>query len=137
MEKISGIVPASARTKSVDVSRSQPVRPGAPRMGRPEGRVTKNIEDKVTLSSVAAERSMPEYPINYKQKVETARAKVVSDLADKFFNAPKVIAREGDMTQSEQIAENINNAETTVPATVNVDSEPLRGSVIREMTEEN
>lgn len=38
MEKISGILPAGRRFKNIDVSRAQPVRPGAPTFGRPVGR---------------------------------------------------------------------------------------------------
>lgn len=37
MQKISGILPASARIQSVDMSDSHSVRPGAPSFGRPEG----------------------------------------------------------------------------------------------------
>lgn len=40
MEKISGIIPRNARNSSADVSKSQPVRPGAPSFGRPMGKVT-------------------------------------------------------------------------------------------------
>lgn len=40
MEKISGIIPRNARNSSADVSKSQPVRPGAPSFGRPIGKVT-------------------------------------------------------------------------------------------------
>ncbi|MCB0369111.1 MAG: hypothetical protein KDD45_06565 [Bdellovibrionales bacterium] len=42
MEKISGIIPGNSRTSKADLSRSQPVRPGAPNFGQPIGRVTLN-----------------------------------------------------------------------------------------------
>lgn len=87
MEKISGIIPSSARTRSVDVSSSQPVRPGAPTWGRPTGRVTPaqtiTPEDRVTMSATDALENT-KAPI-YNNKAEVSRAKVVTDLAKKFF----------------------------------------------------
>ena len=53
MEKISGIIPASPRTKAVDTSNSQPARPGAPAFGRPMGK--NSLGDRITLSKVAEE----------------------------------------------------------------------------------
>lgn len=38
VEKISSILPSSPRVKAVDVTRSTPVRPGAPSFGRPQGK---------------------------------------------------------------------------------------------------
>ncbi|MES2857357.1 MAG: hypothetical protein V4692_15915 [Bdellovibrionota bacterium] len=37
MEKISGIIPKSARVTSVDMKEANPVRPGTPSFGRPQG----------------------------------------------------------------------------------------------------
>lgn len=51
MEKISGIVPNSARLASVDMRDAAPVRPGTPRFGRPEG-----------ISSLAQKQQMPAAP---------------------------------------------------------------------------
>lgn len=87
MEKISRIIPASARSAAGEVSRSQPARPGAPEMGRVSGRVTSSgldIEDRVSFA--AAERASGDLPPLYK-KTESTRAKVVDDLARKFFDA--------------------------------------------------
>lgn len=42
MEKISRILPSTRRFENVDHSSAQPVRPGAPAFGRPEGRVTRS-----------------------------------------------------------------------------------------------
>lgn len=50
MEKISGIIPRNSRNSSVDLSKSQPVRPGAPSFGRPIGKVTpRTFSDESTV----------------------------------------------------------------------------------------
>ncbi len=109
MEKISGIIASNARTRSVDVSNSQPVRPGAPAFGRPEGKVTKAaIEDKISLSSLATER--PLETGNYKNTSEAAKVKVIKDSAQRFFETriPQNVAKESDAPLSEEILENIS-----------------------------
>jgi hypothetical protein len=112
MEKISGIIKPNARTRAVDVSRSQPVRPGAPTWGRPEGKVTKPmIEDKISFSSIAADR--PVELATYKNPAESARVKIVNDMADKFFNtakAPQTLAREYDGPASAETAEYVSES---------------------------
>lgn len=48
MEKISGIIPRNARNSTADLSKSQPVRPGAPSFGRAIGKVsTKSALDNL------------------------------------------------------------------------------------------
>ena len=42
MDKISGIIPGSARVTSVDLNAANPVRPGVPGFGSPQGRSTVN-----------------------------------------------------------------------------------------------
>lgn len=115
MEKISGILPANARTRSVDNSRTQPVRPGAPSLGRPMGRVTQApvnvptvIEDRINFST--AEKAMAAQPTTYKNRVEAARSKIVDDLAKKFFEPTPAqdIAGESPKTR-ELILENFED----------------------------
>ena len=53
MEKLSSILPASPRVKSVDTSESAPARPGAPAIGRPAGRNT--VKDRLSISADAKE----------------------------------------------------------------------------------
>ncbi len=108
MEKISGIIAANARTRSVDVSKSQPVRPGAPTYGRPEGKVTKAIlEDKISLSAIANDR--PLETGNYKN-TESAKVKIIKDSAQKFFDTrvPQSIAKDSAGPLSEEILEKIS-----------------------------
>ena len=120
MDKISGIIPANARTKSVDVSSAQPVRPGAPSWGRPEGKVTKamalsplEVEDRVDLrgsKTTTADKALAQGTQTYKKAVEGARAKVVDDLAKKFFDTnPKLDVREKDTTKSEEALEGLED----------------------------
>jgi hypothetical protein len=108
MEKISGIIASNARTRSVDVSRSQPVRPGAPAWGRPEGHVTKAVQDTVTISSAAAEG--PPEPVTYKNPADLAKNKVISDVTQKFFDTKESqkIAKEGESPLSEEMLDKLS-----------------------------
>lgn len=91
MEKISRIIPANARTKAVDVSGSQPVRPGAPTYGRPVGRVTRaplEVQDRVSLSTAERAITQHEQPLNYRDRVEARRAQIAERVSAKFFGGP-------------------------------------------------
>lgn len=126
VEKISGIVPANARTRSVDVSSAQPVRPGAPTWGRPEGKVTKamaldplDVQDRVDLRTqvTTADKAVAQGTQSYKKAIENARAKVVDDLSKKFFGTnPKLDVREKDTTKSEETLEGIEDLELSTKA---------------------
>lgn len=112
MEKISGIIPANRRTKSIDVSNSQPVRPGAPTWGRPVGRVTQQMLpdplEKVSFSQTDLDmKKGGEDPIaqtTYNSRGQMARAQVVEELSKKFYEPTmKNLARDNDETLSEQV----------------------------------
>ncbi|WP_291515572.1 hypothetical protein [Bdellovibrio sp. ArHS] len=106
MEKISGILPASPRTRVADVSVAQPARPGALALGRPMGK--NSLGDRLTLSKQMEELKQtgqlpePEASPVYKNPGEIKKLKVIEDLNQKFFQNPKSVAREGDMTKSEE-----------------------------------
>lgn len=106
MEKISGILPASARTRAVDTSTSQPARPGALALGRPMGK--NSLGDRVTLSKQLEEMRAagmtpePEASPVYKFPGESRKLKVIEDLNQKFFENPKAVARETDQAKSEE-----------------------------------
>lgn len=122
MEKISGIIPANARTRSVEVAAAQPARPGAPSMGRPMGRVTKTpafVEDRLSLSKDLP-AAAPALPGTYTNtKPEATRAKVVEDLAKKFFDSnPKVEVRGSDTTKSEEVLKAIEDTDALVPVAI-------------------
>ncbi|MGZ3746169.1 MAG: hypothetical protein ACXWRE_02465 [Pseudobdellovibrionaceae bacterium] len=98
MDKISRILPPSRRVVATDVESSQPVRPGAPDFGQPTQRPI-DIQDRVSLSSLANGRSAE--PRTYKNLKESARAQVVDELAENFFN-PRKFAKEGEGARSEE-----------------------------------
>ena len=78
MEKISGIVPSSPRTRKVDVSSSQPVRPGAPAFGRNVGK--NSLGENTAIDRVQLGVSqLPDSP-GYKNKTEKMHAQLVADL---------------------------------------------------------
>lgn len=126
MEKISRILPANARTQSVDVSKSQPVRPGAPAWGRPMGRVTPKtaleiappapaeIQDKVNFSDKALTGS-PEVetkaPQSYKKMQESAQLQKIQELSDKFFMEKSKEVAEQSLPLSEKFTEEMNETQ--------------------------
>ncbi len=106
MEKISRILPPSRRVTTVDIGSNQPVRPGAPEFGRPIQSRSLDVQDRVSLSSLANNRS-PEPIATYKNaSKESARAKAVEDIAEKFFN-PRSAVQEDEGTFSEETLKNI------------------------------
>ena len=133
MEKISGIIPASPRTRVVDTSTAQPARPGAPAFGRPMGK--NSLGDRITLSKMAEEMRAAEAltpstegldakapaaptqtpaasaqaPETYKMSPEAKRVKVVEDLNKKFFEKPFEVSREGGATTASEEALNRYN----------------------------
>ena len=115
MDKISGIIPANARTRTVDVSGSQPVRPGAPTWGRRVGHVTEANqnqslanEDKVTI---AGPQNELQSTATYKPSPEATKVKAIDDMAAKFFNSSiKTLAKDSDQPVSEQLTESLSEA---------------------------
>lgn len=106
MEKISGIIPASARTQVAEVASAQPARPGAPAFGRPIGK--NSLGDRITLSKKmeelkkTGELPAPESSKGYRDTEENKKLKVIQDLNQRFFS-PKSSVREGEVTKSEEL----------------------------------
>lgn len=86
MEKISGIVKASPRLTSVDLSDAPPVRPGTPGFGRPQG--VSSLAERNQESSIgrAAERGarIQSEMMDWRSK-DSQRAAIAAELSDKFF----------------------------------------------------
>lgn len=88
MEKISGILPSTARM-TTNVKEEKPVRPGTPAFGRDEGSL--EIRDRVSLSSVKnsaqnLEDLMP--PIasrTTRDEKDAKHSQIVENLTNKFF----------------------------------------------------
>ncbi len=127
MEKISRIIPPSARTKAYDAARALPARPGAPSIGRPQSMAV--IEDRITLSEkfldpITGGTSVPSAGIsakeNYKPR-ETVKSEIIKDLTNKFFlkENPKDLVRDSDQTQSEEVLSRVQSSTTS---SVNPDS---------------
>lgn len=93
MEKISGIVPSSPRTRKVDVSSSQPVRPGAPEFGRHVGK--NSLAENTAIDRIQlGVNQLPDLP-GYKNKTDKIHAQLVADMNRKFFaKDPKQITEE-------------------------------------------
>jgi hypothetical protein len=82
MEKISGIVPSSRRVASVDLKSAQPVRPGVPTFGRPQGISSLSDSNKPTT----AERAISKQKEMFEKRTQSAsQPQLVQDMADKFF----------------------------------------------------
>lgn len=121
MEKISRILPPSARTKSYDISRAQPVRPGAPDAGRP---VFEPVVDKMILSE-ALTSSMQDNFLNgdtqikaevqaqYPKPKESVKSEMIRNMTEKFFlkqQDPKDLAKDTNQTISEEVVERVNRS---------------------------
>lgn len=114
MEKISGILPPSARTRVAETAAAQPARPGAPAFGRPMGR--NSLGDRVTLSRElerlrqSGELPTPEESPVYKKPQDIKKTKIIEDLNQKFFS-PKSLAREEDIPKSEEALKETSDKE--------------------------
>lgn len=131
MEKISRILPPSARTAAYDVSRAHPGRPGAPQMGRPR---YESVADRFTLSEQLtqsmADSTLKQEPLHnsklaaseYKSQ-DNVRAQMVREMTDNFFlknQTPKDLVKETDQTHSEEVV--ARALEATTESRVNPDS---------------
>jgi len=94
----------------MDAESSPAVRPGAPDMGRPSRNL--DVQDRVSLSTVARDRASE--PLTYKNPKDTSRAKVVDELAEKFFNPVAFVREEGEGPQSEEALKHMNEGGTLV-----------------------
>lgn len=80
MEKISGIIPSSARVSSVDLRDSHPVRPGVPSFGRLVG--SSPPSQRITRSHLD---TMLERPMTDREVQQYGKAKIIDDLSSGFF----------------------------------------------------
>ena len=119
MEKISRIIPPSARTKSYDISRAQPGRPGAPQLGRPEfepaidrvmlsENLTQSMQDRVIDRPVQNDIQK-----TYSKPTENVKSEMIRKMTDQFFmkkNDPKEVAQDNPQTISEEVVERVNRS---------------------------
>jgi hypothetical protein len=110
MDKISRILPPSRRVTASDIESNQPVRPGAPEFGRPS-RSSLDVQDRVSLSSLANGHTAEPAAAVYKNtSKDSTRAKVVDELAEKFFN-PRTFAKDRDSTLTEDTLKSLQDNE--------------------------
>lgn len=97
MEKISGILPTSSRIQAIDTSKSQPARPGAPTLGRSEGKnslgaakavFSKEAEMAALKAEIDGVPSTPAAKL-YKKPTEADHAKIAEDVSRRFFKSVK------------------------------------------------
>lgn len=114
MEKLSSVLPASPRVKSVDLKNAKPVRPGAPRFGAPNG-MTSRERDRLMISEQAKEMAFSE-TMAAKNPREMRQVQMVDDVTRRFFETrlnqpePNVMAR-GDRAAIESAEEPENFVE--------------------------
>ncbi|MFN8845558.1 MAG: hypothetical protein ACK5V3_17330 [Bdellovibrionales bacterium] len=119
MEKISRIIPPSARTKAYDISRAQPGRPGAPQLGRPEfepafdrvllsENLTQSLQDRVIDNPVKTETLKA-----YSKPTENVKSEMIRKMTDQFFmkkSDPKEVTQDGNQSISEEIVDRVNRS---------------------------
>lgn len=124
MEKISGILPKSARVSSVDMKDSAPVRPGTPSFGRPEG--VSSLREAAIGQTASRATKIQSERMDWKTK-DMQQAAMARELSDNFFRSrvaqPEIAESMGSV--SEPVA--IYNAEAVTYAPIsglaNVDNE--------------
>ncbi len=118
MEKLSSILATSPRVSSVDMEDAPPARPGAPAMGRKEGR--NSVSDRVTLSDKAKDLAAQDTMIGRRPK-EEARAKIVSDMTASFFNTR---LQKKEKPASEVVVDTAREAVAMIPREESAQVEP-------------
>ena len=86
MEKISGILKNSPRVQAADLRDANPVRPGTPSFGRPEG-VSSLAKSALTALEVQKPAVAMELVQPWKSK-DQQQAEIAADLANRFFSKP-------------------------------------------------
>ena len=82
MDKISSILKTSPRVQSVDPKSITPGRPGAPGMGRPQGRISS--QDRFSVSDVAKEKAFQE-TLAIRNPREDRHSKIAEQTTREFF----------------------------------------------------
>lgn len=110
MEKLSSILPASPRVKSVDLSEAKPRRPGAPTFGVPEGS-TSSARDRVSISS---QQDAVKDTLTYKNPKDARGAKIAGDIAKKFFETRLIKQEEAPVARSEAMTDELADLQAEV-----------------------
>jgi hypothetical protein len=82
VEKISGIIPKSARVSAVDMKEASPVRPGTPSFGRPEG--VSSLREPMKQDAVQRGSSALQEANDWKSK-DMRHAALAHEVSTRFF----------------------------------------------------
>jgi hypothetical protein len=111
MEKISGIIPKSARVSSVDMKDAAPVRPGTPAFGRPEG--VSSLRDAAVGQTAARASKIHAERMDWKSK-DLSQAAMARELSENFFKSrvsrPEVTEMEPQVQSVEIPSEDVFNS---------------------------
>ena len=101
MEKISGILPASARITSVDMKNSGVARSGSPSFGRPQG-VSTGAAIQANISKLGAERHTEMMALRHPNQAgpKDPNVDIVEQIAKDFFLKPSVPTTNDDAIES-------------------------------------
>jgi hypothetical protein len=84
MDKISGIIPSSARVSSVDLKEAAPVRPGTPGFGRPEG--ASSLKSSISPQDTARRGVSAQIEQMDWRSKDAANSSIVQSISDGFFS---------------------------------------------------
>lgn len=101
MEKISGILPKSARVSSVDMKDAAPVRPGTPTFGRPEG--VSSLREAAVGQTAARASKIHAERMDWKSK-DLSQAAMARELSENFFRSR---VSQPEVTEMEPLAQSI------------------------------
>jgi hypothetical protein len=107
VDKISGILPSSARVASVDMKEAAPVRPGTPAFGRPEG--ASALRDAKLGQTAGRAAQLSREQLDWRSK-DMQNAATVRELSDRFFKG-------NDKPAHDQTIENVTEVEMNRGAT--------------------
>ncbi|GEM_PF-3599369 len=97
MDKISGILPKSARFINIDTSRSPAARPGSSTLGRTDGLITQN--DRVSISSGPIDSLKNE--LEFKKPYLNIHEKIKKNEDSFFINKNKLIPQSPESSAQE------------------------------------
>lgn len=113
MQKISRIIPGSARVSGVDMKSANPVRPGTPAFGRPVAESSEMPRETMTTAQKAV--GLREELNNQKRGME-GQTDLVQKMTDQFFMAKNISANAPDTRSTgELVASDFEEGTSVVP----------------------
>ena len=130
MEKISSILPSSARVTSVDMKESNPVRAGAPGFGRAEAQMNRERTSPDSIKQATeAQLDMHDW-----RSKDLKHASIAKDMADKFFAKNKKDIDEVIPSSDERISSTVSGLQKMASKELNEESQSMEGEIEAELT---